>query len=403
MSLRDRLAAVALTYALLATWVCAIVVVMLAVAGVDAESDSLPVWALAVGVGLGVLSAVPLHGWLRPRVDGVLFSHPDDAAGLIAAAGRRLGEPEAPAAEDVSTQLAAQIARRLRLPYAAIVTGDEPGDRPDDARLVRVPLTFAGEPVGTLLVLPRAHDRALPGPDADLLTDLAAQLGIVLHAARAAEQVLLSRAAVITAREEERRRIRRDLHDGLGPTLASLRLHLAALEQLIPARPDEAVQLAARLRGDVRETAASVRDLVYDLRPAALDELGLRAAVGARAEELGDQAGIDVRVEAGNLPDLPAAAEVALYRIAAEALANAGRHSGAATVSVHIAVDDERAVLTVLDDGRGLPEPLVPGVGLAGMRERAEELRGTFVAGPGTDGTGTRIMATLPLRRGGAE
>jgi signal transduction histidine kinase len=396
----DRLLAGGLIWLLVLTWVSAVVVAGLYAGGMTATRVTVPAWVVGVSATVAVVTSVPVLRWLRPRVEALLFTHPDDAADLIAELGRRVAGGVATQAgvPTVATEVADQVARRLRLPYAAIVPAgaEAPAGAPAVERLVRVPLDFAGEPVGVLFVLPRRGARSLAAEDHALLGELAVHIGISLHAARVSDDVRTSRTALVTAREEERLRLRRDLHDGLGPTLASLRLHLAALQQMIETRPDEALDLVGRLRADVRDTSAQVRTLVYDLRPAALDELGLADSLRARAADL---AGPGVTVTADDLPDLPAAVEVALYRIACEALMNVARHSGATHVEIVVEPAPGGVVLRVDDDGRGLPEPLVPGVGVRAMRERAEEIGGVCTVGP-VAGGGTRVTAELPLRAG---
>ncbi len=383
-------------------WALTILIVVLAAAGVSSSNDSVPWWLVALGVLVGIGTAVPLSRWLRPAVESVLFSQPEDARALIAHVGQRFGGDQPTGSADLLAEISHQIAGRLRLPYVAI-TARRPGDldpaldpidladpAASDPGLTRIPLLFGAEPVGELLV--RARERVLSGSDRAHLDELAVHVAIALRATEVSRELQQSRAALITAREEERRRIRRDLHDGLGPSLASLRLHLAAVQQLLPDQPDRARELIDRLRSEVKETSGQVRELVYGLRPPLLDELGLIAALRARS---GDVAPIQVRIlEPAGPPELSAAAEVALYRIGCEALANVARHSGARTCTVTVTTSPTQVRLDVDDDGRGLPDPLVPGVGLTGMRERAEELAGT-ISITRRDGV-TRLSACLP-------
>ena len=208
-----------------------------------------------------------------------------------------------------------------------------------------------------------------------------------------------SRERLVTAREEERRRVRRDLHDGLGPTLGSLTLRLDVAADLVGEDPAAARALLRDLKAQARAAIGDIRRLVYALRPPALDDLGLAAALRAEAQRY-EAGGLQVRFDAPEaLPALPAAVEVAAYRIAQEALANVARHAGARHCVGRLALDDGAVRLEVSDDGRGLSPVRAKGVGLDSMRERAEELGGRCVVESLPTG-GTRVRATLPLPGG---
>ena len=218
-----------------------------------------------------------------------------------------------------------------------------------------------------------------------------------MQALRLSADLQKSRERLITAREEERRRLRRDLHDGLGPQLASQTLTLDALSKLLTADPAAAADLLRALKAQSQDAITDIRRLVYALRPPALDDLGL---VGALREQIAQyqHTGIRFTLSAPEpLHSLPAAVEVAAFRIAQEALTNAARHSRAATCHIALAVDGAFH-LTVVDDGCGLPSDHRAGVGLHSMRERAEELGGICVVEQAPQ-RGTRVYAQLPLTR----
>jgi signal transduction histidine kinase len=272
-------------------------------------------------------------------------------------------------------------------------------DRPLEA-----PLVYGGETVGRLILGPRAGDETFGPADRRLLEDLAHQIGVAAHAVRLSDEALRlsadlqrSRERLVTAREEERRRLRRDLHDGLGPQLAGLTMTAEAARDLVSADPERAKELLSDLTERAQAAVADVRHLVYALRPPALDALGLLGALRAHADHHND-GGVNVSVEAPEqLPPLPAAVEVAAYRIALEAINNAERHAAARTCVVRIALDEVAAALRVeiVDDGRGIGEERGTGVGLSSMRERAAELGGRFSVEAPPAG-GTRVRAYLP-------
>ena len=228
---------------------------------------------------------------------------------------------------------------------------------------------------------------------AAVLTVLASQAGVAVHAVRLAADLQRSRERLVTAREEERRRLRRDLHDGLGPALAGLVFRLDATERLLPAEPGRAAEHVAAVRADLKGTIGDVRRLVDGLRPPALDELGLVAALREHAARGGE---VIVDVDAPHpLPLLPAAVEVAAYRIITEALTNVTRHAAARTCTVRLRAG-EALHLEIADDGCGMPDTCAPGVGLLSMRERAVELGGTCVVDSRAGG-GTTVSVRLPL------
>ena len=243
----------------------------------------------------------------------------------------------------------------------------------------------------------RAHGEKLSPDDERVLADLARQAGPAARAAALRQALDASRADLVAMREEERRRLRRDLHDGLGPTLAGLTLGLDTALTLAPGQPD-LQELLGRLKAETQRAVTDVRRIVYGLRPPALDELGLAGSLGEEIRRLQFQApALAVTLEApgDGLADLPAAVEVACYRIATEALTNVARHARATRCWVRIGLDHGLEV-EVCDDGVGFPDGWRTGVGIASMRERVAELGGNLVIEPALPRE-TRIAARLPV------
>jgi len=215
-----------------------------------------------------------------------------------------------------------------------------------------------------------------------------------VHTVQLSQDLQQSRQRLVTTREEERRRLRRDLHDGLGPTLASITLKLDTIRNLVAQQPEKADQILVETKAQVQETIRDIRRLVYDLRPPALDELGFIPALSQFIE--GQQSpDLHVTLEApDSLPHLPAAVEVASYRIVQEGLTNVLRHSQASEARVVFEHQNSHLSITISDNGVGLPEGYTTGIGLNSMRERVSELGGTFKIS--SSGQGTQIQATIP-------
>jgi signal transduction histidine kinase len=272
---------------------------------------------------------------------------------------------------------------------------------------VAFPLTYQGATVGYLLVNPRRGDTTLAPADRALLTDLAQQAGVAIHGVRLmadlqrlTNDLQHSRERLVLAREEERRRLRRDLHDDLAPTLVGLSLRASAISDLVIDDPAKARLLADHLDSAIRDAVGNIRRLVYDLRPPALDDLGLLAAIRERAMEYSYGRGLRIEVDAPDrLPPLPAAVEVAAYRIVQEGLLNVVKHAHAHTCQIHLALTD-KLVIEIADDGVGLPERVKAGIGLHSIQERAAELGGSYEIVTGV-AQGARIVVCLPVANGG--
>ena len=397
-----------LVYGALTAFVVGLYVILVGGLGILLQArGSLPVALLATGV-VALLFA-PLHGRLQRGVNRVMYGQRDDPYAVLSRLGRRLETTLSPAA--VLPTAVRTVAESLKLPYAAVeverdgsfevaaATGKPAGDS------LRLPLPYGGETVGRLVLGRRAGEAEFGPSDRRLLDDLTRQIGGAVHAARLTEEAIRlstdlqrSRERLVTAREEERRRLRRDLHDGLGPQLASLSMKAEAARDLIYEDSARSEALLEEITAQTQEAVTDVRRLVYGLRPPALDDLGLSGALRVQAAH-GDHHGLRVSVEAPqSLPPLPAAVEVAAYRIAQEAITNAARHAGARNCTVNISPDKGAEILRleVTDDGRGIPEDRRAGVGLSSMRERAGELGGSCTVEAVSPG-GTRVVAVLPL------
>ena len=311
--------------------------------------------------------------------------------------------------DDMLRVVVETVSSALRSPYVVIEVGAVGEERTAAAcgrqrdTALRLPLTYQGQVVGHLSVAARVPGDRFSEEDRRLLIDLSRQAGVAAQAVALTTALQRSRERLVMAREEERRRLRRDLHDGLGPTLTGVALLADAARGQLEQDPAGAVSVLLELRAETKAAIESIRRLVYDLRPPALDELGLIGALAELAARLSGAAArqdrprtLAIFVDSPTLPTLPAAVEVAAYRIVAEALTNVTRHARASRCQVRLTVAEELQI-EVCDDGIGLTDGCRSGVGSTSMRERAAELGGNLSVEPGPDG-GTCVRAMLPVR-----
>jgi signal transduction histidine kinase len=349
-------------------------------------------WLPWVAAGIVAVSFAPLRDGLQRAANRITYgqwARPDE---VISRTTRRLADTaDLPG---LLGSLAAELVDGLGLGYVEIT--DRDGGRLASAGVADGPLdelamTAYGQQVGVL----RWRRRSLRDSDRTLLAGLAAQLGSVVHANGLFESIRATQERLVLGREEERRRLRRDLHDGLGPALAGLTLQVDTVRNQLASAADPDAALLD-LRTGIQHTVLDVRRIVEGLRPPALDDLGLLEAVRQLAGRRSNSGPPAVEVAVAPLPRLPAAVEVAAYRIVQEALSNAVRHAAARTVRISLALGTDGLEVVVADDGTGVVVPRADGVGLGSMRERAEEIGGRFEL-LADRGKGTTVTATLPL------
>lgn len=393
-----RLAGRTVVYALLTICIIALYVVLVGGLSLLLRPERNALVALLV-TGIIAVAFQPLRAALQRGVNQLFYGRRDDPREVIAALGRQL--EGALAADVVLPTIVQTVARELKLPYAAIVLDDR--DDPAAASvgapaepLLILPLSASGAMIGRLFVAARAPNEAFTLNERLLLEDLARQAGVAVRAARLNHELQRSRERLVAAREEERRRLQRDLHDELGPTLAGLSMQLDAARASLTTDPAAGEALLAEVQVQLREAVSTVRRIVHHLRPPLLDQLGLLGAIRETALRMERNSGTPVRLELpAALPLLSAATEAAAYYIVAEALTNTARHAGAGCCIIRVTVDTMLQI-EVADDGTGVAAQAVAGVGLRSMRERAEELGGTWTLTAAA--SGTLIRARLPVR-----
>ena len=340
-------------------------------------------WWGAAAVGA---AAWPVGLLARWAADWVVYRGRPDATEATSRLLARLGERETSQSVPAIVLDAAVDAVYLD---AGRITGTwfEPVERGTVDHGTTFAVTYRGEELAVLELSPRRGESGFTARDRRVLAALVSHAAPALHGARTLADLLESRSRLVTAREEERRRLRRELHDSLGPALSGLALSAAALARRT-GRPE-----ATELHRDIKDVVHQTREIAYELRPPVLDDHGLVAAIVDRTAHAD---GLDVRVTAPEPLVLPAAVDLAALRIVVEAVANTRKHAGASRVAVDLAVRDGRLELSVSDDGRGLPADVRPGIGMHSIDERAAELGGT--AHYDRAAAGCRLLVTLPLQ-----
>lgn len=342
-----------------------------------------------IATGLVALSFKFVAQRTQWAINRLIFGQREEPQAVLENLSRQL--QTATSLDNLLQTSAMTISQSLKIPYVVIaIRHDKDVIMQTEYGKNRFPtrsydLIYRNEVVGELMVGQRSPNEPLNSADHAVIAGIAQQMGAVVYAVRLQSDLQLAREKLVMTREEERRRIRRDLHDGLGPTLASQTLQLdVVLDTLMENDVSTASHQVEQLKSQTQQMVADIRRLVYELRPPALDELGLLEALQSHVVQMKGINGLHISIKADPdpLPTLPAAIEVAAYRIILEGITNVIRHARAQNCKVRFQLFEDaqhaQLILTITDDGIGLPKNLRSGVGLTSMRERAEELGGTF-------------------------
>jgi signal transduction histidine kinase len=347
----------------------------------------------------GIVAVVfqPLRERLQQGVNQLIYGDRDEPYVVISRLGRRLEDTLA--SEAVLSTITDTVAQALKLPYVAVSLKREDGYKlaysfgkyTEDHFIL--PLRYQKEEIGQLICGYRSPGEPFNSAEKNLLNDIAHQASVAVHASELTSDLKNAHRRLVRTREEERRRIRRDLHDGLGPILASNRLKIGTASDLLQQSPLKARKLLEEAEAGLNVAVDDIRRLVHGLRPPALDEMGLVKAVKQNAPQVPN---LDITY---NVPEehleLPAAVDVAAFRIIQEAVSNCVKHAQANLVCISIEADDH-LILSIRDNGIGLAQDYQPGVGLISMKERAQELGGTFEL-ISDKASGTTIIANIPI------
>ncbi|HET9443071.1 MAG TPA: sensor histidine kinase [Acidimicrobiales bacterium] len=348
----------------------------------------------AAGAALAVVVASAARARVRAFVDRRLFGRRRDPLAVIALVNEAGDTGDARTAID---RVVNTVAEALALPAVSVVADGEvlvARGRPPGGT-VEVPITVEGRQLATLTVGTRPRSAGVDPAERAVLVAAAQRIGAILHTAAIAADLQHIREQLVSAREEERRRLRRELHDGVGPSLAGMALQVETLAHRLG--PETGLtERALALREQLQQTAREVRRIVHGLRPAAVDDLGLVEAL----RQLSRLDGVEGRVVVDvpdTLPEMPAAVESSAYRIAAEAVTNSLRHGRAAECVVQVTSSPSWLTVEVCDDGAGFGPETASGVGLQSMHERTAEIGGELAI-RSAPGHGTTVVARLPWR-----
>jgi signal transduction histidine kinase len=349
----------------------------------------------AVATALVAVAAVPVLTAVQRAVERLLFGDRRDPDRVVATLAERLAHtPEA-----LLPHVVEAVARSLRLPYVAVELADGAVTAAAGAPGVegaRVALRHRGTTVGWLVAGRRSPGEPLGGRDVRLLERVANQAGLAVHSTLLTTELQHAADRLRAARAEERARLRGDLHDELGPALGAITMRAEAARNLLSAgEPARADRVLADIERGAESAVVEVRRILADLHPRVLEEEGLRAAIRSVTAVVPD--GLDVRLDLLLPSVVPPRVELATYRVAAEAVRNVVRHAAASTVEISVRPEAGALLLTVTDDGAGLPPDHRPGVGLRSMHDRAAELGGTLTVATGDQG-GTTLRLCLPMR-----
>ena len=369
------------------------------------EEDQVPyVWNGVVDWTLMILALVsvwPVQRWLRVQIALFMEDGPEAPLQLFSQISQQMNGLQTP--EEQMSGLVNLLARTLNMPYVSIETPDLPmpiayGEEPN-RQLIRLPLQYNHVALGSLQLAPRLVGGVAVHMDEQLLVDLARQISLTLYTMQLTVDLQESRMRIVTAREEARRQLRRDLHDGLGPSMAAMTMQADTARELMYDDPSAAERLLADLADQTQAMVTDIRRLVHGLRPPALDDVGLFGALELLVGSFG-KPGLrtDIRLPESE-PAMSAAMEVAIYRIVQEGLTNITKHARADYATVTLKTSSDGVVVSITDNGDGMPEFRQAGVGLHSMRERAEELGGTLTTRANKP-TGTIVVASFPLAKG---
>jgi signal transduction histidine kinase len=350
-----------------------------------------------LATGLIAVLFDPLRRRLQRSVNQLMYGQRDDPFAVMSELGRQLEMTAIPG--ETLSALVQTIGQTLKLPFVAIVLGEEEviasvGAKTSEAPQ-SFPLVYQANTIGQLQVARRGNNEKFTVEEEHLLLNVARHAGTAVYAEQLTNQLQRSRERLVTTREEERRRLRRDLHDGLGPQLATLTVKVGAAQNLLRTDPDGANHLLDQVRAESQKAIMEIRRVVNDLRPSALDQLGLLSALREFVAQYQAGGTLITLYAPDKLPPLPAAVEVAAYRIVTEAITNTVRHTQARICTIHLEIG-EMMNLKIDDNGNGLAENYQSGVGLSSMRERAVELGGSFEI-QSKPGQGTLLTVRLPI------